>query len=107
MVYKIGNLSDLANVPITSSKTFELVYHYARVLTCEYGEDRNVDREDTSMNFGKWHYGLQSGQANAIYGRKDWRYVDGLPVLNWQVPKNAPGYEYRDLIPEEHRKNDG
>ena len=46
MVYKIGNLSDLATIPITSSKTFELVYHYARVLTCEYGEDRNVDADD-------------------------------------------------------------
>ena len=46
MVYKIGNISDLANIPITDGKTFELLYHYARVLTHEYGEKRNIDTAD-------------------------------------------------------------
>lgn len=46
MVYKIGNISDLANIPITDGKTFELLYHYARVLTHEYGEKRNVNESD-------------------------------------------------------------
>ena len=46
MVYKIGNISDLATIPITYGKTFELLYHYARVLTYEYGEKRNIDTDD-------------------------------------------------------------
>ena len=46
MVYKIGNISDLENIPITDGKTFELLYHYAKVLTHEYGQKRNVDTDD-------------------------------------------------------------
>ena len=46
MVYKIGNITDLATIPITHGKAFELLYHYARVLTSEYGENRNVDTSD-------------------------------------------------------------
>ena len=46
MVYKIGNVSDLESIPITDSFTYDLLYHYARVLTYEYGEERNVDTDD-------------------------------------------------------------
>lgn len=46
MVYKIGNITDLATIPITDGKVFELLYHYARVLTSEYGQERNVNEDD-------------------------------------------------------------
>ena len=46
MVYKIGNISDLSTIPISDGETFELLYHYARVLTDEYGQDRNIDKDD-------------------------------------------------------------
>ena len=46
MVYKIGNVTDLSTIPITDGKTFELLYHYARVLTSEYGQERNVTEDD-------------------------------------------------------------
>ena len=46
MVYKIGNVSDLESIPITDSLTYDLLYHYARVLTYEYGEERKVDTDD-------------------------------------------------------------
>lgn len=46
MVYKIGNITDLSTIPITDGKTFELLYHYARVLTSEYGQERNVTEDD-------------------------------------------------------------
>ena len=46
MVYKIGNVSDLESIPITDSLTYDLLYHYARVLTYEYGENRNIDTDD-------------------------------------------------------------
>ena len=49
MVYKIGNISNLANIPITNGKTFELLCHYARVLTNEYGENRNIDTDDSGF----------------------------------------------------------
>lgn len=46
MVYKIGNISALSTIPISDRETFELLYHYARVLTDEYGQDRNIDKDD-------------------------------------------------------------
>ena len=46
MVYKIGNVSDLAKIPIACNKAKEILYHFARVLTTEYGEDRNIDTDD-------------------------------------------------------------
>ena len=46
MVYKIGNVSDLTKIPIGSDKAKEILYHFAKVLTTEYGEDRNVDTDD-------------------------------------------------------------
>ena len=46
MIYKIGNITDLSTIPITDGKTFELLYHYARVLTSEYGQERNVNEDD-------------------------------------------------------------
>ena len=46
MVYKIGNVSDLESIPIADSLTYDLLYHYARVLTYEYGEERNIDTDD-------------------------------------------------------------
>ena len=46
MVYKISNVSDLEGIPITDSFTYDLLYHYAKVLTYEYGEERNVDTDD-------------------------------------------------------------
>ena len=46
MVYKIGNISDLASIAISDSKAYELLSQYARLLSYEYGEDRNVDQSD-------------------------------------------------------------
>lgn len=46
MVYKIGNVSDLAKIPMVSDKAKEILYHFARVLTTEYGKDRNNDTDD-------------------------------------------------------------
>ena len=46
MVYKIGNITDLATIPITDGKTFELLYRYTKVLSAEYGQERNADTND-------------------------------------------------------------
>lgn len=46
MVYKIGNVSDLSTIPKADDKAKEILYHFARVLTTEYGEDRNIDTDD-------------------------------------------------------------
>lgn len=46
MVYKIGNACDLNHVPVPDSHTFELLFHFASVLTNEYGADRNIDEDD-------------------------------------------------------------
>ena len=43
MVYKIGNLADLARLPSVDDATMALLYHHARTLSAEYGENRNVN----------------------------------------------------------------
>ena len=46
MVYKIGNATDLDMLPLIDNTALELLLHYARVLTIEYGENRNIDQDD-------------------------------------------------------------
>lgn len=46
MVYKIGNVSDLGMIPLIDDTALELLHHYARVLTSEYGQERNIDTDD-------------------------------------------------------------
>ena len=46
MVYKIGNLADLANLPLIDDTALELLYHHATVLSHEYGESRNIEEDD-------------------------------------------------------------
>ena len=46
MIYKIGNVSDLDIIPLIDDTALELLYHYARVLSTEYGESRNLDEDD-------------------------------------------------------------
>ena len=46
MVYKIGNISDLESIAITDANAYALLSQYARLLSYEYGEDRNIDTDD-------------------------------------------------------------
>ena len=46
MVYKIGNLADVKKLTDISMDVWQLLYHHARVLSTEYGEDRNIDNDD-------------------------------------------------------------
>lgn len=46
MVYKIGSTADLKSISITDYDTKNIIRHYARILTDEYGADRNVDKDD-------------------------------------------------------------
>ena len=46
MVYKIGNLADMKKLADISMDVWALLCHHARVLSTEYGEDRNIDYDD-------------------------------------------------------------
>ena len=46
MVYKLGNVSDLALLPSIDQHTWRMLYEFTSVLTNEYGEGRNVDSDD-------------------------------------------------------------
>ena len=46
MVYKIGNIPDLESIAITDANAYALLSQYARLLSYEYGEDRNIDTDD-------------------------------------------------------------
>ena len=46
MVYKIGNVSDLDMIPLIDDIARELLLHYSRVLTSEYGQERNINEDD-------------------------------------------------------------
>lgn len=46
MVYKLGNVDDLAMIPSIDASTLDTLYAYVSVLTNEYGSERDVDRDD-------------------------------------------------------------
>lgn len=46
MVYKIGTTADLAKLPSMDQRTYRLLSILARVLTSEYGADRDVEASD-------------------------------------------------------------
>ena len=43
MVYKIGNVSEIANIPIKEDKAKEWIYHFTQILEGEYGAERDID----------------------------------------------------------------
>lgn len=43
MVYKLGNISDMASLPSLDENTYRNIYEFVSVLTYEYGSDRDID----------------------------------------------------------------
>lgn len=62
MIYKIGTIDDMRKIVFDSEDARELTYHYARILTYEYGADRNIDTDDG----GYILYGTSGTTAEAI-----------------------------------------
>ncbi len=46
MVYKIGNIADLAKVDSADAETMSILSYYANALSTNYGENRNIDDDD-------------------------------------------------------------
>ena len=46
MVYKIGNIRDVAFLPLKDEEVRRVIYKQARILSDEYGEYRDVDKDD-------------------------------------------------------------
>lgn len=46
MIYKLGNVDDLALIPSMDTSTLDTLYAYVSVLTNEYGHDRDIDHSD-------------------------------------------------------------
>lgn len=46
MVYKIGNMRDMAFLPLKDESVRQMIYQQARILSDEYGEYRDIDRDD-------------------------------------------------------------
>ena len=46
MVYKIGNTKDFEALPPMDDNIKAILYRYARVLSVEYGEERDTDSDD-------------------------------------------------------------
>jgi hypothetical protein len=46
MVYKLGNVSDLAMLPPMDEATYNVLHELTGVLTYQYGADREVDCDD-------------------------------------------------------------
>ena len=43
MVHKICNVRDMEALPPMDDQIRDLIYHYAKVLSTEYGDDRDID----------------------------------------------------------------
>ena len=46
MVYKIGNIRDMAFMPLKDEELRNVIYKQVRILSDEYGEYRDVDKDD-------------------------------------------------------------
>ena len=46
MIYKIGSVADMSKIAFEDTDAEQLVYHYASILTYEYGADRNIDTDN-------------------------------------------------------------
>ena len=46
MIYKIGNTSDLSNIPIPNKDAEKPLRFYANILTETYGANRDLEKED-------------------------------------------------------------
>ena len=46
MVYKIGNIRDVAFLPLKDEEVRRVIYKQVRILSDEYGEYRDVDKDD-------------------------------------------------------------
>lgn len=45
MIYKIGNVKDVDTVPYLTEEVKKILFEKANILTTEYGEDRDIDRD--------------------------------------------------------------
>lgn len=46
MIYKIGTIADMESIVFEDNDAKQLVYHYASILTYEYGAGRNIDTDN-------------------------------------------------------------
>ena len=46
MIYKIGNIKDLEDIPSMDETAKAILYHHAKVLEEQYGENRDLDLSD-------------------------------------------------------------
>lgn len=46
MVYKLGRISDLVILPSIDPIAYDMIFEYVKVLSYEYGENRNIDHSD-------------------------------------------------------------
>ena len=45
MIHKIGNVKDISSIPNLSPEARKTLFEFANVLTQEYGEDRDIDKD--------------------------------------------------------------
>lgn len=59
MVYRIGNIKDMGALPPMEEQTKELIYHYVRSLSMEYGEDRDVEYDGGYILYAELHTSIE------------------------------------------------
>ncbi len=45
MIHKIGSVKDLNSIPNIDKEARKIIFEFANVLTQEYGEDRDIDKD--------------------------------------------------------------
>ena len=76
MVYKIGNLKDMEVLPPTDEQTSQLIYRYAKRLSTEYGEDRNIDSDGGYILYATPKSNAEEIKAYFDYSRHIAEYVE-------------------------------
>lgn len=71
MIHKIGNVKDLNSIPDIDQNARKIILEFANVLTQEYGEDRDIDKD-----YGGYVLYAEPGtsidEINAVFSCEDY-----------------------------------
>ncbi len=86
MVYKIGNIRDTAFLPSIDEEVKNIICQQVRILSNEYGEYRNVDKDDGGyVIYAEKGTSTEAIKAIFDYSKPVPEQVDVIPTANGKL----------------------
>ena len=76
MVYKLGKISDLAILPSIDTIAYDMIFEYVKVLSYEYGENRNIEGDGGYVLFATESSDLEELKSYFDYSKSIPEYVN-------------------------------